>query len=117
MNNLAPNILNFITQICSHFEYSPQRKAALKKFQEAKNMKIGLPLSYVETRWSSLGNAMERILLLWDSLSGYFEKLCKLDDDYLGLYNSFKNKQFFIEIVLLSRIIKDTLNALTELQH
>jgi len=54
---------------------SPQRKNQLIRIQEEKGMQSPLVLEkYVQTRWLSLGQSLERLLMLWDSLQIYMEE-------------------------------------------
>ena len=68
------NIVKIITQICSHFEYSNQRDALFKDIQIQSGISpLGI-ISFVPTRWLSLGQSLERILLLWSYLETYFQE-------------------------------------------
>ena len=74
LGHLPANLTNFITKIHSHF-VSPQRKNQLIRIQEEKGMQSPLVLKkYVQTRWLSLGQSLERLLMLWDSLQIYMEE-------------------------------------------
>ncbi len=84
LKGFPEDILGIITGISKHFAYSTQKRAQLKELQ----IKAGRPplgvLHYVETRWLSMGESLERILEIWTDLKTYFED-----------YGSQKEKKFF----------------------
>jgi len=62
--SVPEEMLNFTTKIHSYFS-SSQRKERLKISQKEGNLDILLLKKYVESRWLSLGDSLERLLLLW----------------------------------------------------
>jgi len=70
---LPVKIREFITSIHKHFKNSPQRKSIFKKIQIERNMSPLLLKQYVKTRWLSLGESLQRLLLLWDVLKQYMQ--------------------------------------------
>jgi len=66
LGSLPDDITTFIVKIHSHF-VSPQRKQQLIRIQEQMEIKIPLVLKrYVNTRWLSLGQSLERLIKLWE---------------------------------------------------
>ena len=66
-------MINFVEDIHNHFR-SPQRVACLFKVQKKP---LGLR-HYARTRWLSLGQSLDRMLLIWDDLKEYMKKKPKL---------------------------------------
>ena len=62
--SVPEEMLKFTTKIHSYFS-SSQRKERLKISQKEGNLDILLLKKYVESRWLSLGDSLERLLLLW----------------------------------------------------
>jgi len=74
VGQLPQEIMEFITKLHSHF-VSPQRKAQLLRIQEARGDLAGVVLkTYIQTRWLSLGNSLERVMRFWDSLIVYMDE-------------------------------------------
>ena len=68
------DIQEIISDICSHFNRSTQRRALLREIIIESQMK---PLEILELkthRWLSMRNCLERILELWTPLEAYFLK-------------------------------------------
>jgi len=85
LKGFPDKVLDIINGISKHFAYSTQRKALLKKMQISRgSQQLGV-LHYVETRWLSMEQSLERILEIWDILASYFEK-----------YGTQKEKLYFI---------------------
>lgn len=75
IDKFPADIILMIHDICSHFTRSPQKKKKLRKIQrtlgEQKTLDI---IRYVETRWFSLKDCVDRILKLKTPLEQYFNK-------------------------------------------
>jgi len=72
LGELPQNLTKFIVKLHAHFS-SSQRKKLLIRIQEQQNG-ISSPLvlkKYVETRWLSLGQTLERLIKLWEPLKTY----------------------------------------------
>lgn len=86
LKGFPDDVIDIITGISKHFAYSTQKRAQLKELQT----KAGTPhlgvLHYIETRWLSMGDSLERILEIWNDLQAYFEE-----------FGSQKEKNFFSE--------------------
>ena len=85
-------VLDSVREICTHFSNSPQRKAKFREVQKTLGNQSTLEtLRYVEHRWFSLRDCVNRILELWSGLTAYFqEEGTKHEQDYF----SKKNKSF-----------------------
>jgi len=70
--------ISLVTKICAYFSKSSLRRAKFREIQEifteGLNVDVLNVLSYVETRWTSLYNSINRILVLWESLENYFSE-------------------------------------------
>jgi len=70
--------LNLVKNLCGHFSRSALRRAKLtqvqKRVSSSDPMEIRSMLKYVENRWTSLMNAIDRIRSLWDCLEIYFNE-------------------------------------------
>lgn len=63
VSKFSSPIVALITDVCSYFANSPQRKALFKDFQLSLGMERPLEiLSFVKTRWLSLRDCLDRIL-------------------------------------------------------
>lgn len=76
LDHFPQDILNFLSDICSHFSRSNLRKIQLRECQKTmtESSVIKEVLKYTKDRWSSLLRTTERIKILWFSLEVYFEK-------------------------------------------
>ena len=70
--------ISLVTRMCAYFSKSSLRRAKFREIQEifteGLNVDVLNVLSYVETRWTSLFNSINRILVLWESLENYFSE-------------------------------------------
>jgi len=67
-------IIAMIRDISSHFSYITQKSALLEEIQPTNNFQKLRVLSFVETRWLSMRETVNRILEIWPSLKVYFDK-------------------------------------------
>ena len=116
-NNLPDEIMDFIVNIHTFFNYS-QRKAELRNIQEKENMKVLSLKKYVDTRWLSLGVSLQRLLEIWPSLQAYIHaflpKKSKKDVKKLQEFGKLLDaKDFELKLRALSYIINQ-LNSLSE---
>ena len=72
IEEFPPILLSMIRDICSHFSKSPQAKAKLREIQKIKGKDPLGVVKYVPTRWFSLLECINRILILWEELDIYF---------------------------------------------
>ena len=117
LQELPSNVMDFIEQI-HHFFAFPQRKAKLKMIQEEKGRRILLLKKYVGTRWLSLGQSLERLIIIWESLEDYMDfslikgKVAKKVKEKLKFFKEcLKDPIFKCEILLLNFIL-NKVNAL-----
>ena len=106
-----PEIMRFIEDIHSHFSWG-QRVAQLYQVQfEKKRPVLGLK-RYVATRWLSLGESVQRLLLIWDDILEYmknlkektsnFEIKREKEDEFLKIL---EDKHYRIKIRILGALI------------
>jgi len=77
------SVLNIITGISTHFNYSSQRRACLEEIQIENNLPQLTVLNFVLTRWLSMRETVKRILDIWKSLILYFSQHgSKKEKDY-----------------------------------
>jgi len=104
---LPTEIKRFIKKIHNHF-ISPQRIAYLHNLQLDNNFKVLSPKHYVQTRWLSLGQSLERILEIWESLVCYMKLKPKFQGVTNAQYEEFisllENKTFKLKIVFITGI-------------
>ena len=67
---------DILTDIYYYLKHSAKRQAELKLFQELYTNNDLKVLKHVPTRWLSLGNAINRLLVLWRPLRDYFLTEC-----------------------------------------
>lgn len=70
LNSIPDELMNFIDGIHNHF-VSPQRVSYLHNIQSEREFPMLSPKHYVKTRWLSLGESLQRLLIIWDSLIEY----------------------------------------------
>ena len=111
---LSTEIQDFVREIHTHFS-SSQRKSLLQEIQQ--NMLLDSPKAllknFIDTRWLSMGESIERILYIWDSLQLYMETINK-DDNYKKLTTKeskvlealLDSQLFRCKMLLLSKIIE-----------
>jgi len=101
LQNFPSYILKFVKDISSHFSRSAQQKVNFRETQIKNNAEKVLNVKhFVETRWLSKKESVERILKLWEHLKGYFiDEEYDLADNftyhyllYLNLLSIFLNK-------------------------
>ena len=63
---IPAKVMNFVDNIHNYF-FLPSKKAKLLRIQEEKLRPKLLLKDFVETRWLSLGQSLERMLKMWDS--------------------------------------------------
>ena len=69
-----PNVISCVKDICSYFGHSSFRMEKLKMIQIDYDIDQALSiLSFVSTRWLSLLDSTNRILMLWEPLKEYFQ--------------------------------------------
>ena len=99
--NFPRYILKFVKDISSHFSRSAQQKVNFRETQIKNNAEKVLNVKhFVETRWLSKKESVERMLKLWEHLKGYFiDEEYDLADNftyhyllYLNLLSIFLNK-------------------------
>ena len=106
---LPQDLPKFVDNIHSHFA-SLQRVAYLFKVQREGGFKILGLKNFVKTRWLSLGESLERLLIIWDSLIEYmkqkpkFSGLKKVKYDYFS--SLLENKAFKMKIIVWAGIIQ-----------
>jgi len=95
-------IINFITNICSHFSRSSQRRYKLAEIQIKEGCKKPLEvLIFKDIRWLSLTECTNRVLELWKYLEIYFQDS---DSDLKELFTE--------EYLLLAQLLSCLLNKL-----
>jgi len=122
LDQLPKEMLKFIDDIHHYFSF-PQRRAALRIFQENHKFEILVPREYASTRWLSLGQSLERILAIWNSVKSYMKskvnekkKRKKKNKDFKKLenLNEFLQDEIFeLKIKLLHHIISK-INSLSQ---
>jgi len=112
---LPDEFQNFVHRIHGYFS-SPQRRLRLKELQ-IKNELSNLALArFVDTRWLSLGESINRLLVIWPSLIIYFEQAKqdflkenprKQTDENIEFYLCLlKNENFRLKMNFLNIIIE-----------
>jgi len=106
---LPEEITKFIKKIHNHF-ISPQRVAYLNNLQLENNFKLLSPKHYVQTRWLSLGQSLERVLEIWDSLVCYMRLRPKFQGVTKAQYDKFisllEDNKFKMKIIFVTAIFK-----------
>jgi hypothetical protein len=74
---IPDNIENFIRNVYNHFSQSPFNSSNWKILQESMNLKPYKMIRKAETRWLSLIECVDRLLIRWDELKKYFNELGK----------------------------------------
>jgi len=116
LKNLPDNIIKFIDDIHHYFSF-PQRKALLKRLQDKEGSRNPLVLKkYVLTRWMSLGESLDRLILIWDDLKIYMDYVIenKKNDEVkkiMKFYFLLNNNIFKLKIYLL-RVLVNQINIL-----
>jgi len=108
LESLPDQVANFVTEIHNHF-ISPQRVAYLHKIQLEKGYSLLSPKHYIKTRWLSLGESLNRLLLIWDSLIDYMRKRPPFPGMKKEKYDEFtkllENKEFKLQIIFMNKVI------------
>jgi len=116
---LPEDIKNFIDGIHHHF-ISPQRKAKLVRIQIERGENKLLPKNYVKTRWLSLGESLNRLLVIWGSLISYMKTAYNEEGlkqfDFKYYLNLLEDQAFHLKIIFLSNIIHRINEANIKLQ-
>jgi len=100
--------MDFVEKI-HHYFTSPQRKAKLAAIQKRNCQKKLMLCHYVETRWLSLGESLERLLEIWTSLIEYMKTV--KDDSGSKNFNKadclshLESDSFYLQILFLTKII------------
>ena len=98
----------FVDNIHTHFN-SPQRVAFLNEVQKEKNLKVIGLRHYVKTRWLSLGQSLERLLLIWESLIEYMKREPKFTGLKKAKFKEFlsllENENFKMKVTVWSKLI------------
>jgi len=121
---LPKNMMSFIDGI-HHFFNFPQRKALFKKVQEESLNTPKVPLQlkkYVPTRWTSLGNSLERLVNVWEHLKEFTDYVIahKKNDDIMKItkfHFQLNNNVFRLKIHLLNNIINKINRLYQKLQN
>lgn len=102
LRKFPPFLIPFIKKMGKHFSKSSLRRSQLRIIQENMEDKmIHQPLrilKYVETRWTSLRRAAERILLVWESLEIYFYENKKQHEDLYSCMN--EETRLYLELLV-----------------
>jgi len=108
LESLPTNIMDFVEKIHNFF-ISPQRIAFLTRLQIENNFIVLSPKHYAKTRWLSLGESLQRLLLIWESL----EKLMELKPSFSGVQKEkfkefsklLEDKNFKLQIIFLAGVV------------
>jgi len=119
---LPQDLSKFVDNIHNHFA-SPQRVAYLFRVQRERSYKVLGLRRFVKTRWLSLGESLERLLIIWDSLAEYMKQrpkfigLKKVKYDYFS--SLLENKTFKMKIIVWAGIINkiNSRNITFQSQH
>ena len=88
LKGFPKSVTELVSAISSHFSYSNQRVAVLKEIQRQNNLTEADVTTYVNTRWLSMRDTLQRILDIWPSLRLYFEKHgTKKEKTYCSTFN------------------------------
>jgi len=108
LESLPDQVTNFVTEIHNHF-ISPQRVAYLHKIQLEKGYSLLSPKHYIKTRWLSIGESLNRLLLIWHSLIDYMRKRPPFPGMKKEKYDEFtkllENKEFKLQIIFMNKVI------------
>ena len=118
---LPERVMDFIEGIHTYFAY-PQRKARLNILQEEKGRQRLNLKKYVSTRWLSLGESLQRMLVIWESLKEYMENsneetLNKEKIKRERFATLLKDNTLKLEIEFLSNIIEKINRFYLQLQN
>lgn len=69
------DVESIVTAVYGHFSISANRRVELQGFFEFCDMEFQEIIRHVNTRWLSLGPAIERLLLSWKPIVSYFKSL------------------------------------------
>ncbi|XP_072391432.1 zinc finger protein 862-like [Diabrotica undecimpunctata] len=105
---LPRSVEDFVRDIYSHFNLSVKRLNILKEFQEFCDLKPHRLLRPSQTRWLSLQQVVDRILLQYDALVLYFTNAVFEDQTHKtdNILSALKNKMYKMYLLFLSYVLK-----------
>ena len=120
LKGLPDDFERFIHKIHAYFA-SPQRRLRLKELQIQNELEKLALARFVDSRWLSLGESIDRLLIMWPSLVIYFEETKenskKQNDENVDFILSLlKGENFRLKMSFLNIIIEKINKSNTKLQ-
>lgn len=100
--------MNFVEDLHSYFNF-PQRRAKFKAIQESLGKRELVLKKYIDSRWLSLGESLNRLLIILEEMGIYMDRAIIEEEGSLENLIFFstclKDEHFYMEILFLTSII------------